>query len=197
MAHKSVLVREKISSKKEPIFSEELIELAAKSYLVLGYRYLQAVVSKHKTVSLLSVLKELDISPYSEKSVKKYKAKMLSEFSKTLKVQPINEDDDEDSSDDEGPVRVRIPKWRKMQLCDYNKPIPEFVLSKAIAIAEKLPEVNLTVEELTTESPDPFLIASHRGITCYIEVWDEPEFESNVLNSITGTTDDDDYDDEE
>lgn len=69
--------------------------------------------------------------------------------------------------------------WSHQQLQSYKQPIPEFVIRKAIQIADACPEVTFFVQSLT-ESPDPFLIARVGEEVYYIEAWAEPRFEESL-----------------
>ena len=73
-------------------------------------------------------------------------------------------------------------EWRIVPLDRYDKPVPEFVLRKAIQIKTLFPEVRLFVDELSKKgtSDDPFLVAYHEGNERHIEVWEEPRFEFRV-----------------
>ena len=71
----------------------------------------------------------------------------------------------------------------------YKEAIPAFVVQRMLSLKKALPEVTFSVEQLEasrvdlkTEKreplpPDPFLIATFREISCYVDVWDEPGFE--------------------
>lgn len=72
---------------------------------------------------------------------------------------------------------------------DYKEAIPAFALQRMLSLKKELPEMAFSVEQLQSEKeelntqkriklpPDPFLIATFRGISCYIDVWNEPGFE--------------------
>lgn len=71
----------------------------------------------------------------------------------------------------------------------YEAPIPAFALQRMLSLKSELPEVTFSVEQLESTKtdlntqraekrpPDPFLIATFRDISAYIDVWDEPKFE--------------------
>jgi hypothetical protein len=71
----------------------------------------------------------------------------------------------------------------------YKAPIPAFAIARMLALKKELPEVTFSVEQLNAQRqdlntehreplpPDPFLIATFRGISAYVDVWDEPRFE--------------------
>jgi hypothetical protein len=94
--------------------------------------------------------------------------------------------------------------WNKRQVHDtnyqhansgysdgYKEPIPAFAIQRMVSLKKALPEVTFSVEQLDVTKkdlnvehrvlppprPDPFLIATFRGISCYVDVWDEPAFE--------------------
>jgi hypothetical protein len=79
-------------------------------------------------------------------------------------------------------------RWRATPISAYKKPIPEFVLNKAVQIAEKCPKAEFTIEELQVERyqriqrtlPDPFLVAKLGSESFFVEVWDEPLFENKL-----------------
>lgn len=82
-------------------------------------------------------------------------------------------------------------EWKRMQLASYAGNIPEHILMKAVQIKDKLPAVTFEVEQLYEDveySPvpqrDPFLIATlvdnNYRETCYIDVWDEKEYETKL-----------------
>jgi hypothetical protein len=70
--------------------------------------------------------------------------------------------------------------WKWTAIDKYTLPIPEFVLNKAIQIKKRLPDASL---EIVHQGPamDPFLWVGLNGEGYYVEVWDEPEFESEYL----------------
>lgn len=70
--------------------------------------------------------------------------------------------------------------WSHTTLTEYEQPIPEFVLDKALRIKERLPEVIFQVQHLNEPKADPFLIAHLGKEIYYIEAWDEPRFENTL-----------------
>jgi hypothetical protein len=66
--------------------------------------------------------------------------------------------------------------WQRTWLKYYKEPVPEFVLRKAMAIKEELPDAEYFIEHLG-QKQDPFLCVIHNGWTEYVEVWAEPKFE--------------------
>ncbi len=76
-----------------------------------------------------------------------------------------------------------MASWVNTELSQYQRPIPEFVLDKAIRLKEQIPEVRFHVQHLSDPKADPFLVASLPGYDqeiYYIEAWDEPRFEGRV-----------------
>lgn len=147
----------------EITLEDPLNKLAMDAERLLGYH---VPGSKLKTPTRLQMtLAKLEIEILDEAEVKKYKAAMSNHMLCTGKM-----------SD---------PTWRACPLKDYQQPIPEFVIAKAIEIAEEMPTAKFSVEQL---HEDPFLYV-HDGIYndagrmhgAYIEVWSEPMFESELL----------------
>lgn len=69
--------------------------------------------------------------------------------------------------------------WEKQNIRHYQKPIPEFVLMKAVELKKEVPNVEFIVEEVAVVK-DPFLYAQLGQETYYIEVWNEPRFEGRL-----------------
>ncbi len=156
------LVREKVHLYD---FDKEVKILAKESLDVLGYKVLNNIV--HAKRPLARALRKLDIRPYSPESVEEYKEQKLKEQRKK--------------------VGGRWSfGWDVHTLSAYDKPVPEFVLNKALQIKEVIPNVQFAVEELNERAsdPDPFLIAFTNTERYYVEVWNEPEFENKVLNGL-------------
>jgi hypothetical protein len=81
-------------------------------------------------------------------------------------------------------------EWSKSWVEHYRESIPLFAVQRMVSLKKELPDVTFSVEQLsytkrdleTQYRPapifhDPFLLANFRGISCYIDVWDEPGFE--------------------
>lgn len=80
-------------------------------------------------------------------------------------------------------------EWRAIRLDDYIAPVPDFAIARAVAVKRELPEAAFYVEELrvnvtdlVTEecvrpAPEPFLVMKYKGVTLYLDVWEEPKFE--------------------
>jgi hypothetical protein len=67
--------------------------------------------------------------------------------------------------------------WTHTDLTAYERPIPEFVLDKAIRLKEVLPEVRFVIQHMTDPKADPFLVAMLGKEIYFVDAWDEPRFE--------------------
>lgn len=131
------------------------------------------VLAQHLEVPALlgRVLAELDIQPFSKISVEEYKTEQRKALRQRLHI-----------TYDE-------VAWRTHRLAGYIMPVPEFVLAKAVQIAKKVPKAAFFVESLEVERDDggskdydPFLVVRLERESYYIEVWDEPKFESQLID---------------
>lgn len=156
------------SKVKVPNFDSELRTLAVNAKNKLGYRVLHEVVNG--SIELASVLRHLHIRAFKPDLIEDYKKKKLRE--QTLKLRRENPR-----------TRFATLGWNETNLANYEKPIPEFVLNKAMQIKDALPQTEFYIEELTENAPDPdpFIIAVHGKERYYFEVWEEPGFEAEVL----------------
>jgi len=117
---------------------------------------------------------DLGIHPLVEETVEAYKKKMRSA---TMRKFHGNSG-----------YSYRV-EWAATPLKSYSHPIPEFVLNKAVQIAEKLPKAQFVIEDLRvrqetrTRNFDPFLIVSLGEEQYYVEVWDEPKFETSLIDA--------------
>lgn len=78
-------------------------------------------------------------------------------------------------------------KWLSLELKNYHRPVPESVLIKALEIQKRLPKTLFFVEQLTYTEPNvytgswqAFLKVCYGVESYYIEVWDEPRFETKL-----------------
>ncbi len=147
--------------------SKDILELAEKAKTVLGYSVL-----RNRTL-LRDVLCELEIEVLDPKIVKKYM---------------------EEVARSKNGVLGGDWRWGALTLAKYTEPVPEFVLNKAIQVAERLeelylkPQMELRVHYFTNDDrevyPDPFLsvkLGFYSGYEMYyIEVWDENKFEGRI-----------------
>ena len=145
--------------------SSEMQEFAEEVQRILGYSRLKQNLKGNVLRNLLASI-EVDI--LDEKQVKSYKKYVEENFDPGLEV----EAEEEEESDDE------FFGWDSVSIKEYDEPIPEFVLAKAIELKKRLPEVKLYIEYFGEK--DPFLIATYGEEKYYIEVWDEPKFEGRL-----------------
>lgn len=157
--------------------------LALKAEAILGYSGLRERLGI-PPASLTHVLEELEIEPYRIDDVKKYK---------TQKVQEV-EDQVWAEFRERARLEIQDPwtvgmapgsfvhaHWRKVPLAQYKGTVPEFALSRAIEIKERLPKAEFFVEELVIEKRyDPFLVVVRGRERFYIDVWDERDFEATL-----------------
>ena len=151
----------------------QLAELGKMALAVLGYERLFEETATQTTLD--RILQELEIEILNESEVQAYKKDRIKALNSGK--EKIEETDDDDEEDDEEEVRRYV--WSATSFQNYNKPIPEFVLAKAIQLKQALPQVSLTIHHVTRDL-DPFLVASFGGVTHYIEVWNEPKFEGRL-----------------
>ena len=150
----------------------ELEKLAGEAALKLFYHRLQDLVSEKSGKvggPLVKLLYKLDIRPFTLKSVVNYKAwKLVDQFEKT----------------------GREWWWAQSSLASFGGDIPEFVIRKALQISDGLHKAGvfdsniLQIESLVdwaNTMADPFLVVAWRQIRCYVEVFDEIAFESELL----------------
>jgi hypothetical protein len=143
------------------------LEVIAEAEALLGFKRRDAGL-------LLAALKELDIQPLNAEQVATYK--------KSRQHKRIERSGRWDRPD------TRITQtWRAVKLSDFSGDIPVAILSKAVNIKKAVPDVEFEVESLVENRrkvvkrlPDPFLVAILNGRRVYIDVWDEPEFESKL-----------------
>jgi len=150
--------------------------IALKAEALLGYSALRKRLGIHPA-SLTRTLEELGIDPFLKEDVKEYKvskardleAKVWADLQRRAGMDPASA------------VEVLVTSfvratWRCTKL---RGEIPEFALSRAVEIKERLPKARFYVEELMVDKRyDPFLIVACGRERFYIDVWDEPEFES-------------------
>jgi len=73
-----------------------------------------------------------------------------------------------------------VASWQHTLLSEYKRPVPEFVLDKAIRIKEVLPEVQFYIQHLSDPKADPFLVAKNGDEIYFVDAWDEPRFEGRI-----------------
>jgi hypothetical protein len=151
--------------------------LAVKAEALLGYSGLRERLGI-PPASLTRALEELDLEPFRTDDVARYKKSQArdvteqawAEFHERARVDPQGAGMIIGSF-----VSVR---WRTVPLHKYEGEVPEYVLSRAIEIKEKIPQAEFYVDYLSVEKRyDPFLIVACGRERFYVDVWDEPDFE--------------------
>lgn len=154
----------------------ERSKLATRAADLLGYRTLANHISGRSVVGveagkLTETLQSLELDVLETSAVINYQMEEASRLTK----EKISDSFREWTTGYFSPAT-----WHRSMLSDYEKPVPEFVLDKAIRIKERLPEVVFHVQYISEPKADPFLIASLGKEIYYIEAWDEPRFESSL-----------------
>jgi hypothetical protein len=154
----------------------ERAKLATRAADLLGYRGLANHVSGRTMVGvekgkLTETLRALDLDVLDSAAVIDYQ---LTEAARLTK-EKITEDFRDWTIGYFSPAQ-----WHHTLLTEYDKPVPEFVLDKAIRIKEALPEVIFRIQYISEPKADPFLIAQLDKEIYYIEAWDEPRFERSL-----------------
>jgi hypothetical protein len=162
----------------------ERMELAIKAETTLGYRRLKNEMTGTPETPVESIkelgvtLLALDIEVLDMPTVLRYQHEMVralnQEFTDNLLAAGRTHRYFTES------YGFASAKWETTGLSEYAEPIPEFVLSKAVQIKEKLPAVEFYVQHLNQPKEDPFLIAKHGKEIYIVEVWQEPRFEGRV-----------------
>lgn len=147
--------------------------LAEKASQLLHYGRL---AQDERVGQLAKALGELDIWPLNQSDVEQY-------------MKDMQEETYREKNRGKSFADVDVA-WKTVHISRYEKPIPEFVLRKAVAVKEKLPKADIRVHELIEErlrfgvmnnrTLDPFLSVEFNGEFYYIEVWDEPKFEAKM-----------------
>lgn len=132
--------------------------LAEDAASVLGYTPLKTEMDKDEARFVLAAAFErLDIKPFDDAQVKTYKQAMA----------------------DKGTSRYKIATWKEVLIKDYTQPIPMHILQRAVAVKKEVPGCDVYVDYLESVNlPDPFLVVKMSGACFYIDVWDEPQWES-------------------
>jgi hypothetical protein len=78
--------------------------------------------------------------------------------------------------------------WVCVPLRGYDSPVPEFALATAMEVHQRVPHVQLAVDELRVQhdawvvrKADPFLVAKLGDEEYYLEVWAEPGYKQKRL----------------
>jgi hypothetical protein len=157
---------------------QERLYLATRAKDVLGYDVLKQSVTGQRKVGVLEgklteTLLKLDIAVLDITTVIEYQLEEMTRRNRDYIFGHLAEWTGNS-------WRIEIAKWTPTLLTQYEHPVPEFVLDKAIKIKELLPEVQFHVQHLEDPKADPFLIASLGKEIYYIEAWDEPRFEEKL-----------------
>lgn len=151
-------------------------DLARDAERLLGYRVMRARLRLPDP--LLAALAKLEIEPFDVSTVGQYKAEMVEYAQSEARRLDAAEGVDRYS------VMARVASWKVYRLDQYSKPVPEYVLEKALQIKRECPAAGFQIEELDVVK-DPFLIVTGPGELrgsivipqrYHIEVWDEAEF---------------------
>lgn len=177
----SILRREPVAPCNGPEDVAEAVdamqaELARDAERLLGYRVMRARLRLPDP--LLAALAKLEIEPFDVSTVGQYKAEMVKYAQSEARKLDAAEGVDRYS------VMARVASWIRYRLDQYPKPVPEYVLEKALQIKRECPAAGFQIEELDVVK-DPFLIVTGPGEMrgnivipqrYHIEVWDEAEF---------------------
>lgn len=156
--------------------NSERAKLATRAADLLGYKTLAEHMSGRVSVAategkLTETLKSLGIEVLETKAVIGYQMEEASRIT----AEKIKED-----FRDWVAGYFVAATWSHTELSNYEKPIPEFVIDKAVRIKELLPEVTFRIQHMNDPKADPFLVAILGKEIYYIEAWDEPRFESSL-----------------
>lgn len=156
--------------------SNPITALALKVEAVLGYSHLR----KHLGIdpgSLASTLNELGIEPFRTEDVNRYKTEKAAKTEHEIRAAYRKRAQQELYFALPPGTYVRAT-WHTVPLREYEGEVPEYVLSRALEIKERMPNAEFDVEELrVSKRYDPFLIVYCGRERFYIEVWDEKPFE--------------------
>jgi hypothetical protein len=156
--------------------SNPLVALALKAEAVLGYSGLRKRLGIGPG-SLASTLNELGIEPFRPEDVNRYKRekghsaehKAYAEYREIARAE---------GSVGLPPGTYARARWRTVPLEAYEGDVPEFALSHALEVKERMPNAEFEVEELRVEKRyDPFLVVYCGRERFYIDVWEEQDFE--------------------
>lgn len=176
----------KRESAPAPSLNDESIALGQKAEEVLGYSALKKANSacvETAELQLAHGLKVIGVEILNLADVKRYQFEHMRDVAKRKFAEWLNSSDLN---------TFYCPAWGLSKISEYREPVPQFVLNKAIQIKEAVPQCDIFIEYLN-ESPDPFLVAQirkekiydwgkcHEVVeSYYVEVWDEPKFESTL-----------------
>lgn len=157
---------------------QERLYLATRAADLLGYKTLTADVTGDRKIGVSSgqlteVLVKLGFEVLDTASVIDYQLEEAARQTKELIKTRFR---------DWATGYFTAAGWTKTEISEYEHPIPEFVLSKAVKIKEELSDVQFIVQHMTNPKADPFLVATCGKEIYYIEAWDEPRFEGRAAS---------------
>ena len=156
--------------------SNPIVALALKAEAVLGYSGLRKRLGIEPG-SLASMLNALGIEPFRREDVNRYKKEKASKIEHEIRA-AFWERARQELYFSMPPGTYVQATWHTVPLKDYEGEVPEYALSHAVEIKERMPNVDFEVEELRVEKRyDPFLIVYCDRERFYIDVWDEQPFE--------------------
>ena len=161
---------------EKPLGDSERDKLAVEAAQKLGYMALRDDASGSRSLGTLTgklteTLLKLEIDVLSTEHVIRYQV----EEAGRLTIEKIRENFSYWVNG------YFIPaQWNHTKLSSYKQAIPEFVIRKAVQIKDAMPEVDFFVQFISEPKADPFLIAVYGEEMYYIEVWNEPRFESTL-----------------
>ena len=86
------------------------------------------------------------------------------------------------------PTTKTSASWIKVSLNGYSSPVPEFALATAMEIHQRVPHVEIFIDELIVQrtnwparQEDPFLVAKLYSEEFYVEVWAEPGYKQERM----------------
>jgi hypothetical protein len=156
--------------------SNLVTSIALKAEAVFGYSWLRRRLGIDPG-SLARTLKELGIEPLPLEDIKKQKKE------KAIMAEQEAYAEYKERSRRDGYRGLALgthvhATWRVVPLKNYEGDVPEFVLSRALEIKERMPSAEFEVEELRVEKRyDPLLVVSCGRERFYIDVWDERDLE--------------------
>jgi hypothetical protein len=168
------LRRAPASAAAEP--SNVIISLALKAEALLGYSRLRKRLAIEPG-SLATALNEIGIEPFRTADVSRYKAEKAAHAEQEVRNEYRKR------AREDGYLGIPSgtyfsAQWHRVPLREYEGEVPEYALSHALEIKERVPGAEFEVEELRVEKRyDPFLIVSCGRERFYIDVWDERRFE--------------------
>ena len=160
--------------------SNLLAAIALKAEAVLGYSWLRKRLGIEPG-SLSRTLDELGIEPFRIDDVRKYKKEKARDAErKVLESYSVRA---RQSGFREIPPGTYVrATWAVIAINQYDGKVPEFALSHALEIKERIPTAEFEVEELRVDKRyDPFLVVCCGKERFYIDVWEEHEFESEHM----------------